>query len=145
MTWQICVPLKKSSWYWISPKGIRSRGKIDCFSILFLVSNASAQKIHHIWFLMRLLFTHSPASSVKEPLHIPRKATLGCNTAHKTVSDTEQSITRCFMGQWGQQLSHIRHTGWEEHLATVSVKWTEELALPDFQDVGSKHWQVTTC
>ena len=91
-------------------KGHTIQGQNGCFSILFLVGDASTQKIHHIWFIVSLQFTHSPASSVKEPLHIPRKASLGCNTAHKTVSDTEQSIPRSYLGQRGQELSHIRHT-----------------------------------
>ena len=36
MTWRICVALKNSSWYWISPKGIRSRGKMGVFPSSFL-------------------------------------------------------------------------------------------------------------
>ena len=63
-------------------KGHTIQSRNGILSILFVVSNASAQKIHHTWFIMSLQFTHSPASSAKEPLHIPRKASLGCNTAH---------------------------------------------------------------
>ena len=43
--------MKNFSWYWISPNGMRSKGRMGVIpSSLF--SNDSAQEVHHIWFVL---------------------------------------------------------------------------------------------